>query len=229
MVPGQELPTFLLFDILEGRPSYPRLRLVTPHVGVSVKIWAVTSRFLTVSKASQTVQSWMPSWLQSQTSCMKRHLPPRLPRVYRSCMSLLCLICAGHLPLMLRRLAAAHQVTHADLELGYIPAVERTAELVRTGALGKLQTVTMRLRASWQAEPQNDLSTIGRLAPWYVDVLNHIVGMTPLRVLVLDGHGNAGRAQNYSLAHFDYGEALGSFDVNIASVGELTVDLIGAW
>jgi predicted dehydrogenase len=132
-----------------------------------------------------------------------------------------------HILPMLSRLLAAHQITHADLELGYIPAVKRVAELVQTQVLGQIQTVGLRLQASWQAEPHYDLSTIGRLAPWYVDVLNRILGATPLRAFVLDGHGNDGRAQNYGLAHFDYGEAWASFHVNIASVGELAISIDG--
>jgi predicted dehydrogenase len=129
------------------------------------------------------------------------------------------------IPFMVGRLLAAPQVTHADLELGYVPAVKRAAELAQTGALGQMQTVKMRLQASWQAEQEDDLSTIGRLVPWYVEVLNSILGTTPKRVLVIDGLGNAGRAQNYGLAHFDYGDVWGTFDFNIASVGALTVDL----
>jgi predicted dehydrogenase len=128
---------------------------------------------------------------------------------------------------MLHRLLAAPQTTHADLELAYIPAVKRAAELVQKEALGQIQTVNMRLQASWQAEPDNDLCTISRLTPWYVDVLNRIFGTSPRGVFVLDGHGNAGRAQNYCLGLFDYGEAWGRFEVNIASVGELAIGLAG--
>ncbi len=131
----------------------------------------------------------------------------------------------GHLWRMVGRLLSAPQVTHADLELGYIPAVRRAAELLRAGALGKMEIIKMHLRASWQAEAENDLSTIGRLTPWYVDVLNRIVGATPHRVFVLDGQGSKGRAQNFSLAHFDYGGMWGTFDVNIASLGDLAVTL----
>jgi predicted dehydrogenase len=129
----------------------------------------------------------------------------------------------GHLPQMIARLLSASQVTHADLELAYIPAVTRAAELLQAGALGKMETIGMCLQASWQAEAENDLSTVGRLTPWYVDVLNAIVGATPRRVFVLDGRGNSGRAQNFSCAHFDYGAVCGSFEVNLASLGELTV------
>jgi predicted dehydrogenase len=128
---------------------------------------------------------------------------------------------------MIYRLFAAPQITHADLELAYIPAVKRAAELVQKGALGQIQTVGMRLQASWQAESENDLCTISRLTPWYVDVLNRIFGTRPRRVFVLDGQGNQGRAQNYCLGLFDYGEAWGRFDVNIASVGELAIGLAG--
>jgi predicted dehydrogenase len=132
-----------------------------------------------------------------------------------------------HISLMVGRLSVGSQITHADLELGYIPAVKRVAEIVRAGTVGQIQAAKMQLQASWQAEPGNDLSTIGRLTPWYVDVLNRILGATPQRVFVMDGNGNAGRAQNCSLALFDYGKVWGTFSVNIASVGELAIGIEG--
>jgi predicted dehydrogenase len=131
----------------------------------------------------------------------------------------------GHLPRMIARLLSASQVTHADLELRFIPAVTRAAQLLKTGILGNMETVGMRLEASWQAEAGNELSTVGRLTPWYVDVLNAIVGAAPRRVFVIDGRGNAGRAQNFSRAQFDYGEVGGSFEISLASMGDLSVSV----
>ena len=122
---------------------------------------------------------------------------------------------------MLARLLKAHQVTHADLEIGFTPVVARAAERVRSGIVGEVQTVSIRLQSNWGSDPEADLSTIDHLAPWYVDGLNCILGATPKRVLVLDGHGLPGRGQRHSLGHFDYDGVWGTFQANIGGVSEL--------
>ncbi len=114
-------------------------------------------------------------------------------------------------------------VTFADLELGFIPAVARAGEIVASGALGGVQTVTIRLQSGWGPLPGNDLSNTNHLSTWYIDALNRVIGGFPRRVQVLEGHGLPGRRQNRTLAHFDYGGVWGVLDVNIASVGELSI------
>ena len=110
---------------------------------------------------------------------------------------------------MLTRLLGASQVTHADLEIGFIPAFVEAARRLRSGVLGQPRTARIRLQSNWGADPASDLSTLNHLAPWYVDALNRILGATPTRVLVLDGDGLPGRAQRHSQGHFDYGGSLG--------------------
>ncbi|MCY3773219.1 MAG: Gfo/Idh/MocA family oxidoreductase [Gemmatimonadetes bacterium] len=130
---------------------------------------------------------------------------------------------------MLRRLVEADQVTHSDLEIGFATVVHRAADLVRQGVIGALQAVHLKLRSDWAGFGGPDLCLVHHLGPWYVDGLNSILGRSPERVLVMDGHGQAGRRQFHSLAHFDYGELWGTLHLNINSVDKLetTIEVTG--
>ena len=130
---------------------------------------------------------------------------------------------------MLTRLLGASQVTHADLEIGFIPAFVEAARRLRSGVLGQPRTARIRLQSNWGADPASDLSTLNHLAPWYVDALNRILGATPTRVLVLDGDGLPGRAQRHSQGHFDYGGSWGTVQINLGAVIDLdtTIEVNG--
>ena len=130
---------------------------------------------------------------------------------------------------MLQRLVTAAQVTHGDLEIGYASVVHRAAELLRSGAIGTPQTVHLNLRCNWAGYDGPDLSLAHHLGPWYVDGLDSIVGRSPRRVLVMDGHGQAGRRQFHSLVHFDYDGLWGTIHLNIDSVDtlETTIEVTG--
>ena len=122
---------------------------------------------------------------------------------------------------MLQRLIAAGQVTHGDLEIGYASVIHRAAELLRSGTVGTPQTVHLKLRSNWAGFGGPDLCLAHHLGPWYVDGLNSIIGRSPERVLVMDGHGQPDRRQFHSLAHFDYGGLWGTIHLNIDSVDTL--------
>ncbi|MBI3943283.1 MAG: Gfo/Idh/MocA family oxidoreductase [Chloroflexi bacterium] len=133
---------------------------------------------------------------------------------------------------MLKRLLAAPQVTHADLELAFIPAILRARGLIRDGEIGRVLTAAVRLQTGWGASPNADLSTIDSLVPWYVDPLNCLLNRQPRRILVMDGfpplggRATPGRAQSYSIACLDYGDGLwGTFQASLASVGGLQTSL----
>ena len=123
---------------------------------------------------------------------------------------------------LVERLAAAGQVTHADLEFGYTPVVVRLGELVQQGAIGRLQAVRIVLNSNWGELTGPSLNVVHHLAPWYVDGLNTVVGRQPSRVLVLDGFGTAGPRQHFSTAHLDYDGAWGTIQLNIGSVETLS-------
>lgn len=122
---------------------------------------------------------------------------------------------------MLQRLVTADQVTHGDLEIGYASVIRRAAELLRQGAVGAPQTIHLTLRSNWAGFGGPDLCLAHHLGPWYVDGLNSIIGRSPSRVLVMDGHGQTGRRQFHSLAHFDYDGLWGTIHLNIDSVDTL--------
>lgn len=124
---------------------------------------------------------------------------------------------------MLRRLLDSPQLTHADIELGYIPAVARAAELIGYNALGTLQTASIRLQSSWGPKPGFEISNINHMSTWYVDIFNRILGKLPSRVMMFDGHGVSGHRQSHSSACYDYDGVWGYMKANIASVGELVI------
>ncbi len=137
--------------------------------------------------------------------------------------------CPDGIRKMLKRLVAAGQVTHGDLEIGFATVVLRAAELLRQGVVGAPQTVHLKLRSNWAGFGGPDLCLAHHLGPWYVDGLNSIIGRSPGRVLVMDGHGQSGRRQFHSLVHFDYGGLWGTIHLNINSVDKLetTIEVTG--
>ena len=130
---------------------------------------------------------------------------------------------------ILNRFVQAGQITHGDLEIGFAPVVHRAAEMLQQGAIGPLQAAHLKLRCNWAGYEGPNLCLAHHLGPWYVDGLNSILGRTPGRVLVMDGHGQPGLRQFHSLAHFDYGGLWGMIHLNINSVDELetTIEITG--
>ncbi len=130
---------------------------------------------------------------------------------------------------MVARLLDAPQVTHADLEIGFIPVFIEAVRRVRDGVIGQVHTASVRLQSSWGADPEADLSTLNHIAPWYVDTLNRILGATPSRVLIFEGEGLPGRAQRQCQGLYDYGGTWGTVQVNLDCVVDLetTVEVNG--
>ena len=122
---------------------------------------------------------------------------------------------------MVSKLLAAPQVTHADLEIGFIPVFVEATRRVGSGLIGQVHTTSVRLQSSWDADPEADLSTLNHIAPWYVDTLNRMLGRTPSRVLILEGEGLPGRAQRQCQGLYDYGGVWGTVQVNLGCVVDL--------
>ena len=130
---------------------------------------------------------------------------------------------------LVARLLKAPQVTHADLEIGFIPVFVEAARRVRSGLIGQVHTASVRLQSNWGADPEADLSTLNHIAPWYVDTLNRILGATPSRVLILERDDLPGRAQRQCQGLYDYGGVWGTVQVNLGCVVDLetTVEVNG--
>ena len=126
---------------------------------------------------------------------------------------------------MLDALRAAPQLVHPDLELSYLPVVERLREALEAGAIGQPRTAMVRLQAGWGHPPRHDLSVVHMLAGWYLDMLDRAIGRTARQVLVLNGQDEPGLMQTRAMAHLDYGDVTGTFQVNIGAVGPLRIDL----
>jgi len=121
----------------------------------------------------------------------------------------------------IERLSSARQITHADLELSYLPIVDHAAAMISAGAIGMPHGASVAMTSGWGPVPGSDVSLALQLIPWYLDPLNRVLGQTPNRVLVQDGAGVAGRMQSQTLVQLDYEGIRGTFDTNIQSVGEL--------
>lgn len=113
------------------------------------------------------------------------------------------------IPVVLQKLLTAKQVTFAHIELCYHPIIARAAELIRGGEIGLLQSAVITLNANWGCTKESDICLLDRMSCWNVDVLNHIAGGLPERVMVLDGHGGSGRMQSASIGVYDYGGVWG--------------------
>ena len=121
----------------------------------------------------------------------------------------------------IERLTSARQITHADLELSYLPIVDHAATLISTGAIGMPHGASVTMTSGWGPVPGSDVSLACQLIPWYLDPLNRVLGQTPKRVLVQDGAGVTGRMQSQTLVQLDYEGVWATFAANIQSVGEL--------
>ncbi|HNW56469.1 MAG TPA: Gfo/Idh/MocA family oxidoreductase [Bacteroidales bacterium] len=130
----------------------------------------------------------------------------------------------------IKKLVAAPQITHADLELALVPAVVKAAELIRNKVVGNVQSAGIRLQSNWGPEPDQDINNISRMSVWYTHVLNVLLGSTPKRVLVLDGYGTRGRRQSQSTGYYDYNGIWGELKLNIDSAEPLkiTIDVVGS-
>lgn len=132
-------------------------------------------------------------------------------------------------PIIIKRLLAAQQITHADLELALVPAVTKASEAIKNKTIGNIQTASIRLQSNWGKDPNQDINTISRLSVWYTHVLNVLLDSSPQRVLIMDGYGTKGRRQSQSTGFFDYNGIWGELKVNFDSAEELSIniDIVG--
>lgn len=134
----------------------------------------------------------------------------------------------SQIPVMAESLLAAEQVTYANLELCSQAAIGKAAEMIKEGAIGALQNITLTLHAGWGWEQNSDICMLDRLSCWYVDVLNRIAGTMPSRVMSLDGHGVPGRMQPVSMGIYDYHGVWGIFRVDVTRSSRVSITIEAA-
>lgn len=126
---------------------------------------------------------------------------------------------------MLTTVRAYQLPIHPNLELSYLPVIARVHDHVSAGAIGQPQHAHIRLQAGWRHPPGLALSVIHMLACWYLDVLDLVACGQVQRVLVPHVGRSTDLLRPRAIAHLDYGNLLGTFDVNIAAVGSLSIDI----
>jgi predicted dehydrogenase len=129
------------------------------------------------------------------------------------------------IPEVLKKLVAAPQITHADLELALIPVIKETSRLIKEEIIGDIQSASIRLKSNWGPDPDQDINNINRLSVWYAHVLNVLLDATPKRVLLMDGYGTSGRLQSQCTGFYDYDGIWGELKVNIDSVEKLKIEI----
>lgn len=127
------------------------------------------------------------------------------------------------IPSMINRLLTAPQVTYAHLELCFHPGIAYAVNLIKNNTIGSLYNVTISLNADWGCSENYDLCMMNRMACWYVEILNRIIGSVPNRVLLLDGSGVSGRMQALSTGIYDYNGIWGMIKANVLSPEELSM------
>lgn len=135
----------------------------------------------------------------------------------------------NQIPVMIDNLLTAKQVTFANLELGFHPAIVHAKELIKSNTIGLLQRVTISLYANWRCKENFDLCLMDRMSCWYIDVMNKIMDSIPNRVMLFDGYGGLGRMQPVSTAVYDYNGIWGIFSANIGKNDgvSITIEISG--
>ena len=126
---------------------------------------------------------------------------------------------------MIELLRDASQPVYPDLELSYLPVAACIRAEVDAGAIGQTRSARIRLQAPWGHTPSHTLSPVHVLAGWYLDLLDRLIGRSARRILMLNGHESSELMQPRAIAHLDYEDVLGTFDINIASVGSLDISV----
>lgn len=119
---------------------------------------------------------------------------------------------------------AGDAFVQTDLELRYVPAVQRIAKMAAAGDLGEHLMAKVRLWCDWgyggmewleEAEDQGFFLWLGC---WYLDVLDAVFGAAPERVSVMGGRAMNGSLIDHAWAMLQYpGERLGQFEFSLVA------------
>ena len=133
----------------------------------------------------------------------------------------------------LEAIRASESVVQADLELRYLPVIGFVRELLASGAIGNPIMARIRLWAdwgygggSWNYNPEDE-GFFPWLGCWYLDVLDCVFEVPPLRANVVGGRAMNGRLLDHGWAALEYGDGrIGEFEINLVAVEGLDVRLI---
>ena len=128
------------------------------------------------------------------------------------------------------------RVFQGDLELGYIPALQRIRAMLSGGLLGDPLSVSVRLWCDWGLAGQagsREASRVGVfvwVGPWYIHVLDVLLGRLPRRVSVAGGRAANGPLMDHGWASFEYGDektgrVIGRYEFNLLAPADQDISL----
>lgn len=128
-------------------------------------------------------------------------------------------------------------VFQADLELGYIPVLHRVRRMLSDGDLGEPISVSVRLWCDWGLGGNAGSDESARIGffvwcgPWYLQLLDVLVGRLPQRVAATGVRAMNGRLMDHGWVSLDYeGDLIGRFEFNLLAVEgqDITVEVVGS-
>jgi predicted dehydrogenase len=126
----------------------------------------------------------------------------------------------------LRVMAASPLVIQADLELRHVPVLKAVRKKVADGLLGDLHTAKVRLWCDWGYGGGKWLDEVERqgfwlwLSCWYLDVLDAVWGVAPVRVSVVGGQAMNRSLTDHGWATLTYpGGRIGCFEFSLVAMG----------
>jgi len=135
---------------------------------------------------------------------------------------------------VLKLLEAARQPVQVDLELRYLPVVQRVREILASRQLGDLLMAKIRLWCDWghsgrwrEVEDQGFFLWLGC---WYLDVLDAVFAAGPIQAQVAGGRSRNGRLMDHGVAALAYPHGrTGIFEFNLLATeaAQITLEVAG--
>jgi len=112
-----------------------------------------------------------------------------------------------------------------NLEFSHLPIISKLHNYVINKSFGELSRVNLKLLSPGWGPIETSIKTIYSISPWYIDVLNKILGVTPKRVLSVGEKNPTYESESKGFTILDYDDYWGFWDYDIESSEKLSVTL----
>ena len=112
-----------------------------------------------------------------------------------------------------------------NLEFSHLPIISKLHKYVINKSFGELSRVNLKLLSPGWGPIETSIKTIYSISPWYIDVLNKILGVTPKRVLSVGEKNPTYESESKGFTILDYDDYWGFWDYDIESSEKLSVTL----
>ena len=110
-----------------------------------------------------------------------------------------------------------------NLEFSHLPIISKLNNYVINKSFGELSRVNLKLLSPGWGPIETSIKTIYSISPWYIDVLNKILGVTPKRVLSVGEKNPTYESESKGFTILDYDDYWGFWDYDIESSEKLSV------